>query len=262
MFKDIKEYVESEKKKIAEAIEKSDIQPKIMIIQVGDNEASNRYVRNKIRDCAEVGIIAKLRKFSDLLGFAFIEVSSLIVEEADNYDAIMIQLPLMNFDKAESNYVIGAIPIDKDVDGLVKESEFIPCTARGVMDYLKYCDFDFEGKHAVVIGRSELAGRPIANLLTDANATVTLCHSKTKNLSELTSMADLIICAVGKPNFLNCYPLHCPIIDVGTNIVNGKLVGDCFNTENREVTPVPGGVGLLTRLALLKNICDATGIKY
>lgn len=262
MFKDIKEYVESEKKKIAEAIQKSGKEPQIMIMQVGDNEASNRYVRNKIRDCAEVGISAELRKFPDVFGLGFLGISSVIVNNENDYDAIMVQLPLLNFDKAETEYVLTSIPKEKDVDGLISGSKFIPCTARGIMDYLNHCGYDFVSKHVVVIGRSNLVGRPLAKLLVDADATVTLCHSKTKNLFDYTSTADLIICAVGKPNFLNCYPLHCPVIDVGTNIVEGKLVGDCFNIENKEVTPVPGGVGLLTRLALLKNICDACEIEY
>ena len=262
MFKDIKEYVKEEKAKIKEAIDRKRYQPKLLIMQVGDNEASNRYVRNKMRDCAEVGIFAETRKFPDVFNFSFLGLTSAIVDKQDDYDGVMVQLPLPGYDPAQVNHVLNAIDPDKDVDGLGKHTDITPCTARGIMDYLHYCEYDFTGKHVVVIGRSELVGRPLAKLLIDADATVTLCHSKTKNLFDYISGADLIICAVGKANFLNCYPIHCPVVDVGTNFVDGKLVGDCFNTENREVTPVPGGVGLLTRLALLKNICDVAGIKY
>ena len=126
------------------------------------------------------------------------------------------------------------------------------------MNYLDYCGFEPEGKHVVVIGRSDIVGKPMARMMTDANATVTLCHSRTKNLSHFTHDADLVITAVGKAKFLNCYSLHVPVVDVGINFnEEGKLCGDCYNTENRDVTPVPGGVGLLTRLALLENTIKA-----
>ena len=262
MFKDIKEYVKEEKAKIQKAIESRGYHPRLLIMQVGDNEASNRYVRNKMRDCSEVGIFAETRKFPDVFNFSYLGLTSSILKEQDDHDALMVQLPLPGYDPAQVDYVLNSIDPEKDVDGLGKRTDLVPCTARGIMDYLDYCDYDFSGKHVVVIGRSDLVGRPLAKLLIDRDATVTLCHSKTKNLFDFLSSADLIVCAVGKANFLNCYPIHCPVVDVGTNFVNGKLVGDCFNTENREVTPVPGGVGLLTRLSLLKNICDVAGIKY
>ena len=151
----------------------------------------------------------------------------------------------------------------KDVDGFHPMSKFAACTPKGIMDYLTFgCDFDFCGKHAVVIGRSDIVGKPIAKMLTEKNATVTLCHSKTKNISKFVNGADLIVCAVGKAKFLNCYAIHCPVIDVGINFDSeGKLVGDCFNTENRDVTPVPGGVGLLTRVALLENVVAAARMR-
>ena len=143
----------------------------------------------------------------------------------------------------------------KDVDGFRKDSLCVPCTPGGIIKYLEYCDFKFMGSHCVVIGRSEIVGKPMAQLLLDKNATVTICHSKTRNIDLWTRNADLIVCAVGKPRFLNCYSLHMPIIDVGINFdENGRMVGDCFNTANRDVSPVPGGVGLLTRCQLLENV--------
>ena len=120
------------------------------------------------------------------------------------------------------------------------------------------CRFSLARKNATVIGRSDIVGKPLAEMLTDLDATVTLCHSKTKNIYNHIQTADIIFCAVGKAKFLNCYPIHVPVIDVGINFnEDGKLVGDCYNTEGRDVTPVPGGVGLLTRLALLENVVEA-----
>jgi methylenetetrahydrofolate dehydrogenase (NADP+)/methenyltetrahydrofolate cyclohydrolase len=153
--------------------------------------------------------------------------------------------------------VVAAIPSCKDVDGFHPDSPFPPATPGGIMKYLQACEFDLTGKDVVIIGRSNIVGKPLAAMMTDADATVTLCHSKSK-LSHYLYSADLIVTAVGKPYFLNCYPIHVPVIDVGINFdENGKLVGDCYNTEGRDVTPVPGGVGLLTRCALLDNVIRA-----
>jgi methylenetetrahydrofolate dehydrogenase (NADP+)/methenyltetrahydrofolate cyclohydrolase len=129
------------------------------------------------------------------------------------------------------------------------------------MKYLRACEFDLTGKDVVIIGRSDIVGKPLAAMMIAADATVTLCHSKSK-LSKHIYDCDLLVTAVGKAGFVNCYPLHIPIIDVGINFdENGKLVGDCFNTEERDVTPVPGGVGLLTRCALLDNVIEAKARK-
>lgn len=126
------------------------------------------------------------------------------------------------------------------------------------MKYLEYCDWDPTGKDVTIIGRSDIVGKPLTKLMTDADATVTLCHSKTRNIDRYVVGADLIVSAVGKRKFLNCYAIHIPVIDVGINFdENGKLCGDCYNTENRDVTPVPGGVGLMTRCMLLENVYNA-----
>lgn len=250
ILKDIKEFTKNWKAALAEEVStKNPIN--FTIIQVGENEASTRYVRNKIKDCEEVGIKTSLIKYPNDISENFLLDE--ICSEQKYADAIMVQLPLPAHISVKR--VAAILDPKKDVDGFAINSLFEPCTAKGIMDYLKYCEFQFTGAHVVVIGRSEIVGKPVAKLLTDADATVTLCHSKTKDIDRFTHAADLIICAVGKEHFLNCYSLYCPIIDVGINFNNeGKLVGDCFNTEDRLVTPVPGGVGLLTRCALLDNI--------
>jgi methylenetetrahydrofolate dehydrogenase (NADP+)/methenyltetrahydrofolate cyclohydrolase len=126
------------------------------------------------------------------------------------------------------------------------------------MKYLEYCGWVSIGKNVTIIGRSDIVGKPMAQLLTDADATVTLCHSKTRNLHQHLTHADLIVCAVGKAKFLDCRIINAPVIDVGINFdENGKLCGDCYNTENADVTPVPGGVGLMTRCMLLENVYNA-----
>ena len=226
--KDIKEYCEEVKDKIRTSVREDFINegaavPILAVIQVGNNEASNRYIRNKKKDCESVGI-----KF-----------------EWYYYEEDITQEQLINE--------------IKDVDGFHPISYYNPCTPRGIIEYLKVgCGYDFASKNITVIGRSEIVGKPVAKMLIDRSATVTVCNSYTRNLWDHISGADLIICAVGKPKFLNCYAIHVPVVDVGINFdENGKLVGDCYNTENREVTPVPGGVGLLTRSALLQNTIEA-----
>ena len=225
----------------------------IYIIQIGNNEASNRYVKNKIKDCTEVGIEAICIKLAE--DITTDEVLEIMVKNFmyDPYAAMMVQLPVpahIDLDK-----VIAAIPAKGDVDGMKPLSKFKPCTPLGIMKYLEHCEYNLSGKNVTIIGRSDIVGKPLAQMMTDADATVTLCHSKTKSLWTHIETADLIVSAVGKRGILNCYAIHKPVIDVGINFdENGKLCGDCINTDGRDVPPVPGGVGLLTRCALLENI--------
>ena len=154
-------------------------------------------------------------------------------------------------------YLRRLIPPTMDIDGLGVDSKYHPCTPYGIIRYLEECNFDFDGANAVVIGRSELVGKPLAKMLLEKNCTVTVCHSHTKGLRYIVNTADLVIVAVGKINFFNCsWAMNAQaIIDVGINFdENGKMVGDCFNQWWMEgkVTPVPGGVGLLTRCGLLE----------
>lgn len=255
----IKDYVNNRKEQIKEQIAHFERKINLAAIQVGNNEASNRYLRNKEKDCKYVGVEFTWYYFDEN-----ISTENLIKEIKDLepfYDGIMVQMPLP--DSINVERIKESLDPTKDIDGFHPMSRFKPCTPLGIVNYLRDCrNWEFEGKNVVIIGRSEIVGKPLARMLTDLNCTVTLCHSKTKNLQSHISMADLVICAVGKENFLNCYSIHVPVIDVGINFDNnGKMCGDCYNTKNRDVTPVPGGVGLLTRLATLENICEAVGVK-
>lgn len=258
ILKDIKPYVQELKQQYKKEVEAfGDNPPKLAIVQIGNNEASNRYVNNKVKDCKEVGIIADVYAYpEDITEF---ELNNELYDMQEFYDGVIVQLPLPQH--IRSSITTAAIPPSKDVDGFRNDSRFKPATPKGIMDYLKYCEFDLVGKDVVIIGRSDIVGKPLAKMMTDADATVTLCHSKSK-LGHHIYGCDLLVSAVGKAGFLNCYPLHMPVIDVGINFVTdakgrSRLVGDAFNTIYRDVTPVPGGVGLLTRCALLDNVIEA-----
>lgn len=249
----IKEYTKALKEQFKDRITVIGEAPKLAIIQVGNVEASNRYIKNKVKDCEEVGIIADVYRYPE--DITEHELCENIKLDQEHYDGVIVQLPLPPH--IREKVVVAAINPLKDVDGFHPDSPYNPATPSGIMKYLRYLEFDLTGKDVVIIGRSNIVGKPLARMMTDADATVTLCHSKSK-LSHHLYGADLIVTAVGKAGFLNCYPIHVPVIDVGINFdKNGKLCGDCFNTEGRDVTPVPGGVGLLTRCALLDNVIDA-----
>lgn len=248
-FKNIKEITKEWKKDIKEFLSAKSKTAKLGIIQVGDVEASNRYIRNKMKDCEEVGISAKLYKQEEDISLD--QFMKVIQQVEKTNDFVIVQLPIPEPLKEALKY----LDPRKDIDNLTGRSQAIACTPFGIILYLKECGFSCEGKNVLVIGRSDIVGKPLAKLLTAANATVTLAHSKTTDLSFYINHADLIISAVGKANFLDCSQINCPVIDVGINFnEEGKMVGDCFNIEGKEVTPVPGGVGLLTRCGLLYNI--------
>ena len=242
ILKDIKEYVKLLKRTFMYRISLLPEPPKLAIIQVGNNEASNRYVRNKVKDCEEVGIDVNVYSYPEEI--TEFELDDELTHLQEYYDGVIIQLPLPPHIRQE--VAINALLPEKDVDGFRYDSKFNPATPLGIMDYLNYCDFDLQGKNVVIIGRSEI----LAKLMTEANATVTLCHSYSK-IDDYLGLADLVVCAVGKAEFLDCRKVNCPIIDVGINFdENGKMVGDCFNIEGKDVT----SVGLLTRCALLHNV--------
>ena len=230
----------------------------LLIIQVGDNEASNRYVRNKMKDCEEVGIIAHHYKCP--IEITTEELVDFIIKYQGQYAGVIVQQPLpAHIDQKAINC---AIRPTKDVDGFHPLTKFKPATARGIIDYLEWRNFDFEGAKVTVIGRSNIVGKPLARMLTDKDCTVTLCHSKTswEDIWNSVNNSNLTICAVGQPGFLDCSSLSIPVIDVGINFdEEGKMCGDCFvwNGTERNVSPVPGGVGLLTRVALLENVVEA-----
>lgn len=255
-----KDYVEREKVKIKEKTKNREYI--LHIFQVGDNPASNSYIKGKIKDCEEVGIKAILHKYPE---DDYVDIYTDIYDsdyEMGEYDisgGIFLQLPVPeDVDLKEIN---DSISPWNDVDGFKQDSFHKPCTPSGIMDWLEANNIDLCGKNVCIIGRSDIVGKPLAKMMTDRNATVTLCHSKTVNLEEHMQMADIIITAVGKAKFIHDIklPKHPIMIDVGINRdENGKLCGDVDYNNMLDtcsyITPVPSGVGLLTRISLLKNI--------
>lgn len=231
--------------------------PTLAIMSVGDDPASEVYVRNKMRAANAVGIATHIVHLPNhvepdkardiILGWA----------KDDTVNGIIVQLPC----KIE-NLEFG-IPLRKDVDGFKKGTPFMPCTPKGIMTLLQATDVSLTGKHAVVVGRSEIVGKPMARLLLDQNCTVTVCHSKTVSLAEHTRQADILIVAVGKPNLITADMVKpgAIVIDVGINRVDGNLVGDVDFESVKEVagwiTPVPGGVGPMTVAMLMDNVYAA-----
>lgn len=252
------------KYEIREEVSKLEKKPHLCIIQVGENEASNRYVRNKIRDCEFVGMDYTKKVFPE--DATTEEVVQFIKEMNENSDVngIIVQLPLLK--TMDKGLILSSISPEKDVDGLGKNSPFIPCTPKGVMTILE--NEKLKGKHAVIINRSDLVGKPLIKLLLDKDMTVSVCHSKTheSKLKDLCSQADLIISAIGTGNGvvinnLGFFKDNAIVIDVGINFdINGKICGDLktdFFSEKVNITPVPNGVGLMTRVALLQNTLEA-----
>ena len=253
----IKEFIEKEKIELKDYFSKHE--GSLDIFQVGDNPASNSYIKGKLKDAEELGVKATLYKLSE---DATLDELKLKVKESKGVGKI-IQLPLPHNTQKD---VEGFINPNNDVDGFDKDTFCTPCTPLGIIKYLEANDYEFQGKTALVIGRSEIVGKPIAKLLLDRNCTVIQAHSKTTNLKELVSVADLIIVATGKINTLTCdmiYKPNCYVIDVGINRdENGKLIGDCERDLPVEFqSPVPGGVGLLTRLAIFYNLKTLISIK-
>lgn len=241
---------------------KKQIRPcmKLSIIQIGDDLASNIYIKGKKKDCEELGINFELYKYEKTISPTLIYTH---IKQAEN--PIILQLPVP--EQIDLNTVNKTIPPEWDVDGFSPYSKFKPCTPAGIIHLLDKIKFEYEYHKAVIIGRSQIVGRPMANILLDKNMTVSVCHSKTAfvDLVGLCNNADLIISAVGKQNFItdmliNNYKNQI-LIDVGINRINGKIQGDAspeiYNIPCLNYTPVPGGVGLLTRMQLMQNVVDA-----
>lgn len=238
--------------------------PTLSIVKVGNDPASQAYVNGKIKDAQKVGIDATVTTLADSITQQDLN-SILDIASADSsVTGIILQLPLPRHLSLDAEEAISHISPVKDVDGLVHGSSFKPCTALGIFAWLKV-NVDLQGKHVVIINRSKLVGRPLADMLLDAGATVTVCHSKTHSLSSHTMRADIVVVATGKPDMITpemLGPNTMVLVDVGiTRGEDGKLHGDCkascASNPARIVTPVPGGVGLLTRACLLTNLVDA-----
>ena len=259
----------------AEELKKIGIEPTLAVVLVGEDKASQTYVRAKEKACNEYGIKSVAHRLSENTTqnelLALINVLNL----DDSIHGILVQLPLPKH--IDTNVVLAAIDPRKDVDGfhavnvgkLVSGLDgFVPCTPLGVMEILKEYGIDVAGLNAVVIGRSNIVGKPMANLLLNASATVTVTHSKTKNLKEICKNADLIVAAIGKPFFLKADMVKdgAVVVDVGINrLDDGRLVGDVDFEEVAPkcsyITPVPGGVGPMTIAMLLNNTILAAQAK-
>ena len=247
------------------------IEPCLAVIMVGDNPASQVYVKGKVKDCAECGIKSLeihlpaettqnelLQKLAELAGDAGVH-------------GLLVQLPLPAH--IDEKTVIEAIPPQKDVDGftavnvgrmMIGEECFLPCTPAGCMEMIRSTGVSISGKNAVVIGRSNIVGKPAAMLLLRENATVTICHSRTENLKQVCANADILVAAVGRAGFVtgDMVKPGAVVIDVGINRnAQGKLCGDVDYDAAAEkagyITPVPGGVGLMTRAMLMQNTLQA-----
>ena len=246
-------------------------QPGLAVILVGEDPASQVYVRNKVKACGEAGFHSVLEKYDATLSEADLLKRIDALNRDPKIHGILVQMPLPKHIDAQK--VIGAISTDKDVDGFSVLSAgelmaglpgFRPCTPYGCMKLIESTGVPLKGKHAVVIGRSNTVGKPMALLLLQANATVTICHSNTPDLSMHTRQADVVVAAVGRRNTLTAGMVKpgAIVIDVGMNRDDaGKLCGDVDFAAVREVaawiTPVPGGVGPMTRAMLLVNTLEA-----
>lgn len=246
----------------------------LAVIIVGEDPASRVYVNNKKKACEELGIISKEFMLSEDAG----QEKLLALIDSLNRDAsvngILCQLPLPK--GYDEKAIIEAINPIKDVDAfhpsnvgriMIGDYTFLPCTPAGIMEMLAYYDIDVAGKECIVVGRSNIVGKPMSMLLLHKNGTVTVAHSKTKNLTDVCNRADVLVAAVGKPRFITADMVKegAIIIDVGINRVNGKLCGDVDfdKVENKAswITPVPGGVGPMTIAMLMQNTVTAAKLQ-
>lgn len=274
----VKEIVSRKKEELkgkVEELKQKGINPKLTVILASDDEASKIYVGKKRKMCEEMGILQdEYILDSTATTESVVEiVKKLNADESVN--GILVQLPL--FKHIDMDEVLDSISDMKDVDGFhpltlgklfIGEREtFISCTPKGIMTILDDIGTEYVGKHAVIVGRSRIVGKPISQLLLKRGATVTICHSKTKDISMFTKMADILVAAVGRPHIItkDMVKEGAIVVDVGINRVDGKILGD-VDTEGalevcEKITPVPGGVGLTTVLSLLENVVQATKLQ-
>lgn len=264
----IKDQLKEEVSKIKETYPRL---PKLVVILVGDNQASQTYVRNKERACQYIGIESEILRHD--ASFSEIELLQEIndLNNDDTVDGILVQLPLPQHINEEK--VLDAIVPSKDVDGFHPENvaklflgqhSLVPCTPKGMMVLLEEINYDLASKEVVIVGRSNIVGKPVALLCLQKNATVTIAHSQTKDLKAVCSRADVLIAAIGKPKFFNHEYVKdgAVVLDVGINRdENNKLCGDVDFDDVKDkvsaITPVPGGIGPMTITMLMKNTIEA-----
>lgn len=259
---------------VNEREEKKLKKPCLSAVLVGDDGGSVFYVNSQKKRCEKLGVEYRLQKFNNDIT----EEELLKVIHSLNYDrevdGIIVQLPLP--EHIDEKKITSAIDPEKDVDGQTDinmgrfykgEEAFIPCTPKAILELIKASGVEIKGKNAVVVGRSNIVGKPAAQLLIKEHATVTVCHSKTINLREVCRNADILVACVGRPQMITGEYIKegAVVIDVGTSRVEGKMVGDVAYNEAIEiaefVTPVPGGVGAVTTTMLIKNTCETLGMK-
>ncbi len=294
-----KEVAESIKQKIADEVKTLSFQPCLVVVRVGEDEASKVYVGNKVKTSNELGFLSgQIYHSANISQDELLETIDELNKRAD-VDGILVQLPLPKH--IDEKIVLNAILPEKDVDGFnpvsvgklsIGEKSLIPCTPAGVIEILKFYNIETKGKHAVIVGRSNIVGKPMAMLLLQNDATVTICHSRTTNLSEITSQADILVAAIGRAGFIKSEHIKfgATVVDVGINKVSDAarvselfaesdiekrltaiekrgftLIGDVNQKDALakagSFTPVPGGVGLLTIAMLMKNTLEAAKMR-
>lgn len=271
----VKEIVKKKKEELKNEVDKlkaKGIAPKLAVILASDDPASQIYVGKKRKMCEEMGILQEEYILDTTTTTQEIVAIIEKLNKDKSVNGILVQLPL--YKHIDMDEVLDSISEKKDVDGFhpltlgklfIGEKEtFIPCTPKGIMTILDDIGTQYVGKHAVVIGRSRIVGKPISQILLKRGATVTICHSKTDDISKYSKMADILIVAVGKPHIVTKEMVKTDsiVVDVGINRVDGKILGDVDTDEvvnvASKITPVPGGVGLTTVLSLLENVVQAT----
>ena len=262
--------IQEEIKKEISELKAKKINPKLVIIKANDDLASEKYINNKVRKGEEIGVDVIIEKFDKKDNKSFVELIKKYNNDKNTH-GILVQLPI--YKELDSNNIYKYVSCYKDVDGLSydtvglfwlnpKEGVVAPCTARGVINVIESINYDLTGKNVVIINRSNIVGKPLINLLLSKNATVTICHSKTKNIHKITKKADVIISAVGIRNFITKKMVNKKsfIIDVGINIENKKVYGDTNFEELKKyvqyITPVPNGIGKLTVINVFRNLVD------
>ncbi|MCQ4085884.1 bifunctional methylenetetrahydrofolate dehydrogenase/methenyltetrahydrofolate cyclohydrolase FolD [Saccharibacillus sp. JS10] len=265
--KQVSDEIRQNLKTEVEALAAKDCVPGLAVVLIGEDPASQVYVRNKAKACEELGFYSEVHRLEadtsqeDLLKLVH------TLNEQKNINGILVQLPLPGH--IEEKAIINAIAPEKDVDGfhpvnvgnlVIGDDSLLPCTPAGVIELIKHTGIEIAGKHAVVIGRSNIVGKPVSLLLQRENATVTMCHSRTANMTDLTRQADILVVAVGRANFVDASFIKpgAVVIDVGINrLETGKLAGDVdfesASAVSGPITPVPGGVGPMTITMLMKN---------
>ncbi|MFV9510788.1 bifunctional methylenetetrahydrofolate dehydrogenase/methenyltetrahydrofolate cyclohydrolase FolD [Tepidibacillus sp. LV47] len=269
--KEVAKSIREDLKREIEELKRQGVHPGLTVILVGDDPASQIYVNMKEKACKEIGIRSEVIRMDQSTSQEELLKEIHRLNQDENVHGILVQLPLPK--QIDEKAIINAISPVKDVDGFhpvnvgklaIGEDSLLPCTPHGILELIRQTGTEIKGKHAVVIGRSNIVGKPVSLLLLRENATVTITHSKTRGLKTITKQADILVVAIGKPEMVTKEYVKpgAIVIDVGTNrLENGKVVGDVKFEEVKDIasyiTPVPGGVGPMTITMLLKNTIEA-----